>query len=137
MEKFKQSFIKTIKWFKWLMPMLIAITILTYMIKDSYIFSIIEKYINNNFQWIIIADLFWSISAWSSINSYIIASSFWKINTHLLVISTFLISWITVWIIQIPVEIKFLWKKFAIIRNLLAFLFAILSAYLIFLIYKI
>ena len=132
MQKIKKSFIQTLNWFKVLIPMLIAIVLLISMIKQSGFFEFIVKYVHNDIYGVIFSDILWSISVWNAITSYIIADGFWKINSHILVITTFLIAWVTVGLIQIPAETYYFGKKFTIIRNILSFLFAILWAYLIY-----
>ena len=132
MDNIKKIFKKTLKWFKDLIPMLLWILLLISILKELSIFTYLNYYLNNNFISILIADVFGSISAWNAINAYIIANSFWNINEDILIITVFLISWITVWFIQIPVEISFFWKRFTIIRNIISFIFAIIWAYLIY-----
>jgi uncharacterized membrane protein YraQ (UPF0718 family) len=136
MQNIKKTFFQTLNWFKELIPMLLGIIIIVAMLKQAWIFESISKYINNNFWWVVLADIFWSISVWNTINSYIIADSFWKIDNYILVITAFLISWVTVWIIQIPAESYFFGKKFVILRNILSFLFAIVGAYLVYFLYN-
>ena len=135
MKNIKKNFFKTINGFKELIPMLFWIIVIIAMLKQAGIFENLNKYVNNDFIWVLLSDIFGSISVWSAINSYIIAHNFGDINKYMLVISSFLIAWVTVWIIQIPAESYFFWKKFAILRNILAFLFAILWAYLIYFLY--
>ena len=132
MKKIQKTFKQTLMWFKELIPMLFWILLLISMLKELSLFSYLSNYLDNNFISIIIADIFGSISAWSTINSYIIANSFWSINENTLIITAFLISWITVWFIQIPAEIYFFGKKFTIIRNIISFIFAIIWAYIIY-----
>jgi len=137
MKNIKRNFIKTIIWFKEIIPMLLGIIIIIAILKQTWIFELVKKYINNDFIWVILSSIFWSISAWNSLNSYIIANNFWDIENHILIISSFLISWVTVWIIQIPAESYFFWKKFAITRNILSFIFSIIWAYIIYNLYYI
>lgn len=128
----KKVFKQTLLWFKELIPILLGILLLTSILKELWLFMYLSNYLDGSFISILIADIFGSISAWNTINSYIIADSFWNLNDNLLIITAFLISWITVWFIQIPAEIHFFGKKFAIIRNLLSFIFAIIAAYIIY-----
>ena len=132
MNNTKNIFKNTLNWFNELIPMLFGILLLVSMIKQFWVFSYLSNYLNNDFLSVIIADTFGSISAWNSINSYILANSFWNINENILFITTFLISWVTVWFIQIPAEIYFFGKKFTIIRNIISFVFAIIWAYIIY-----
>lgn len=136
MQKIKKTFFQTLMWFKEIIPMLLWIIIIIAMLKQAGIFDSIAKYISDDFFWVILADIFWSISVWNTINSYIIANSFWTINNYILVITAFLIAWVSVWIIQLPAESYFFGKKFAIIRNLISFIFAILWAYLVYFLYN-
>jgi hypothetical protein len=85
---------------------------------------------------VFLSSVFGGVSAGNPINSYLIAWEFGNISDNILIISAFLISWVTVGFIQIPAESYFFWKKFAILRNVLAFIFSILWAYVIFLLYK-
>ena len=132
MNNIQKTFKQTLIWFKELIPMLLWILLLIAMLKELSLFSYLSNYLDNNFISIIIADIFGSISAWNTINSYIIANSFWNLETNILIITVFLISWITVWFIQIPAEIYFFGKKFTIIRNIISFIFAIIWAYIIY-----
>lgn len=136
MKNLNKKFRQTLMWFKELIPMLLGILLLISMIKELWLFSYLRSYLDNSFISIVIADIFGSISAWNTINSYIIANSFWDINHNILIITTFLISWITVWFIQIPAEIYFFWKKFTIVRNITSFIFAIIAAYIIYFLMK-
>lgn len=132
MNKYKQSFINTINWLKELLPLLIAILLLISIIKNLWFFNYLNIYAKNNFLWVFISDLIGSISTWNVLNSYIIADSIGNFKENILIITVFLISWVTVWIIQLPAEIYFFWKKFAIIRNIISFIFALIWAYLIY-----
>jgi len=122
MQNIKKTFFQTLNWFKEMLPMLLGILLIVAMLKQSWFFDILTKY-------------FWSISAGTTINSYIIADSFWKIDNYILVITAFLVSWITVWIIQIPAEIYFFGKKFALTRNLISFIFSIIISYIVYFLY--
>ncbi len=132
----KKAFLKTIKWFKELLPILFWVIILISMLKESWLFEYMTGYLSNNFKSALLVDLVWSLSVGNIINAYIIAHNFWDLNEYILVISTFLIAWMTVWFIQIPAEIHYLWKKFTIVRNILSFSFSIVGAYLVYFLYN-
>lgn len=133
--KIKKVLIQTWLWFKELLPLLVWIVLIISMLKVSWLINSIVWYLPDNFLGVLVADVVGSLTTWNAINSYIIASSFWKLDQHILVISAFLIAWVTVWIIQLPAEMYFFWKKFAITRNLLSFVFVIIGAYLIYYFY--
>jgi len=136
MQNIKKTFFQTLNSFKEIIPMLLWIIILITLLKQAWIFESMAKYISDDFFWVILADIFGSISVWNTINSYIIADNFWNINDYILVITVFLISWVSVWIIQLPAESYFFGKKFAITRNLISFVFAIIGAYLVYFLYN-
>ncbi len=69
-----------------------------------------------------------SLFAGNPINSYIIGGELLKQGVGLVAVTAFLVSWITVGFVSLPGEIMFLGKKFAILRNVLAFLFSIIIA---------
>ena len=127
----KQAFLKTLKSMKELLPMLFAILLIISLLKTSWLISWVVQHLNNSILWVIIADLVGSISAWSAVNSYIIVKGLWDFSQYMLLWTVFMISWVTIWVVQMPFEAKYFWKKFTIIRNVLAFLLAIVAWYLI------
>lgn len=135
LQNIKKTLFQTLNWFKEIIPMLLGILLIIAMLKESWFFDFLTKYLSNDFISTVLASIFGSISVWTTINSYIIANSFWWLNNYILVITAFLISWITVWIIQIPAEIYFFGKKFALIRNIISFIFSIIISYIVYFLY--
>jgi len=135
----KQKIIKSLKqtliglWIN--LPIVFWILIFVVLLKHYVSIDLLSK-IQNNFLSIFLFSIFGGISAGNPVNSYLIAWEFGNISDNIIVISAFLISWVTVWFVQIPAESYFFWKKFAIFRNILAFMFSLLWAYIIFLLYK-
>jgi len=76
----------------------------------------------------IIGSAIGSILAGSPITSYVIGGELLKQGVSLVAIVAFLVAWVTVGLVQLPAESLMLGKKFAIIRNLLSFLFSIFVA---------
>jgi hypothetical protein len=135
----KQKIIKSLKqtliglWIN--LPIVFWILIFVVLLKHYVSIDLLSK-IQNNFLSIFLFSIFGGISAGNPVNSYLIAWEFGNISDNIIVISAFLISWVTVWFVQIPAESYFFWKKFTIFRNILAFIFSLLWAYIIFLLYK-
>jgi len=75
-----------------------------------------------------IGSLLGSILAGNPITSYIISGELLKQGISLIAVTAFIVSWVTVGIIQLPAEIMLLGKKFAITRNVTAFFLAIIVA---------
>jgi uncharacterized membrane protein YraQ (UPF0718 family) len=80
---------------------------------------------------LLIGSLFGSLLAGNPITSYIISGELLKNGVSLIAVTAFLVSWITVGIIQLPAEIAILGKKFAITRNLISFISSIVVAILV------
>jgi hypothetical protein len=67
-----------------------------------------------------------SFSFGTPITSYILGGELLKNGVSLIAITAFIISWTTVGTMMIPLEATFLGKKFALVRNGLNFIFAII-----------
>ena len=69
-----------------------------------------------------------SISAGNPITSYIFGGELLSQGISLLAVTAFIVAWVTVGFIQLPAESIILGRKFAILRNLSAFVLAIVVA---------
>ncbi len=72
-----------------------------------------------------------SISFGNPIGSYLIGGELVKEGISIVAITAFLLAWVTVGIIQLPVEIHYFGKKFAFVRNTVSFFASIVLAILI------
>jgi len=68
--------------------------------------------------------------------SYILGGELLKIGVSLYAVTAFLLSWVTIGYVQIPMEITFFGKRFTIIRNLMALIFTLIISILIVLTYE-
>ncbi|GAB7015393.1 hypothetical protein [Methanogenium cariaci] len=71
-----------------------------------------------------------SIAAGNPVTSYVIGGELLNTGISLTAVTAFIVAWVTVGIIQLPVEMNILGKRFAIARNLCGFILAILIAIL-------
>ena len=71
-----------------------------------------------------------SISAGNPVTSYIIGGELLAQGVSLVAVTAFLVAWVTVGVIQFPAESFILGKRFALLRNLISFIFAIIVAIL-------
>ena len=71
-----------------------------------------------------------SIAAGNPLNSYIIGGELLDRGITLIAVTAFILSWVTVGIVQLPAEALMLGKKFAILRNIFSFITAIVIAIL-------
>ncbi len=78
----------------------------------------------------VIGALLGSVVAGNPVTSYIISGDLLKQGISLLTVTAFMIAWVTVGVVQLPAEINFLGKKFAIIRNISAFFLSLVVAFL-------
>ena len=77
-----------------------------------------------------------SIFAGNPVTSYILGGELLKQGISLVVITSFLVAWVTVGLVQLPAEALLLGRKFAIWRNILSFIFSIVVAITTVLIWK-
>ena len=129
--KIKNAFARTLNNFKQTIPVLLGVLLFLSLVivavpKTFYtnIFS------GNKFIDPVIGALLGSVSVGNPIISYILAGEFLEQGISLLVVTAFMLAWVTVGLIQLPAESLMLGKKFAIIRNIVSFITAIIVAIL-------
>ncbi len=129
--KLKKSFIQAGRALGKVFPMILG-TILLISLISALIpkFFYVSVFNQNIFFDSIVGSLIGSISAGNPITSYIFGGEMLNQGVGLIVVTAFLVSWVTVGLIQLPAESSILSKKFAIIRNSSSFVFAIIVAVL-------
>jgi len=128
---FQEAFLKASQTLKTFFPILISILLLVNLIN---IFA--KNYYSRLFTGNLILDpiigaLIGSFSFGMPITSYIVGGELLKESISLIAITAFILSWTTVGIGMLPLEAKFLGKRFALIRNFLNFVFAIIISILV------
>ena len=76
----------------------------------------------------IIGSIIGSILAGNPITSYILGGELLMQGVSLVVVTAFIVAWVTVGLIQMPAESIMLGKRFTIVRNISAFIFSIIVA---------
>ncbi len=71
-----------------------------------------------------------SIAAGHPLASYLMGGELLKSGVSLLAVTAFIVSWVTVGLVQLPAEILVLGARFAIYRNVICFFAAIAIAFL-------
>jgi len=100
----------------------------------SLIFTIIPKsfftsiFSGNIFLDSIIGSILGGVSAGNPVTSYILGGEMLSKGVSITAITALIVSWVTIGIIQLPAEIMILGKKFALLRNITAFIFSIIVA---------
>ena len=127
--KIKQSVIKSARALWKSTPVILGtillVSLISSIIPKSFYISVFSK---NNILNSFIGSIIGSISTGNPITSYIFGGEMLNQGVGLIAVTTFLVSWVTVGLIQLPAESLILGKKFAIIRNISAFILAIIVA---------
>ena len=133
----KKALIKTFKNLSNSIPLIIGMMLLvsfiTIIIPQSFYIGLFQKgiFINS-----LTGASLGSISVGNPVISYVLGGELLSQGVSLIAVTAFLISWVTVGLIQIPAESIALGKKFTILRNISAFILSITSAFLIYFILK-
>ncbi len=123
------SFYKTFGAFKELFPMLLGVILLLGLFRTF----ISKKMISSLFTGELLRDtvigsVIGSVAAGNPITSYIIGGELLRESVSLLAVTAFIVAWVTVGVIQLPMEIAAFGKRFAFVRNILSFVLSILVA---------
>jgi len=109
------------------LPVIIGVILLLGLFKSFTNMKKIALYFSGNLlKDTFIGSFLGSIFSGNAINSYIIGEELLKNNISLFAVTAFIVSWVTVGIVQLPAESSFLGIKFTVIRNILAFIFSII-----------
>jgi len=123
------SLYKTLKSFGVMLPVLLGVILLIGLFKTYITPDIISSIFKGELlQDTLLGSLIGSVSAGNPITSYIIGGELLKEGVSLFAVTAFIVAWVTVGVIQLPAEASILGKRFALTRNILSFIFAILVA---------
>ena len=124
----KKAFFKTTQVFKTVVPMLTGVLLLV---------SLLHQFFKNSYQyWFsgnlildpLIGAIAGSISFGMPVTSYVAGGELLHAGVSLLAVTAFIMSWTTVGLIMIPLEASTLGIRFAVVRNILNFIFSLLVA---------
>jgi len=123
---------KTWKSFSFSLPIIFSVLLVVAFIQSIVPEELYSKVFTGN----IILDpllgaIFGSVSLGNPIASYVISDSLLKSGVSLVAITAFIVSWVSVGIIQLPAESYYLGKRFAFVRNITSFIGAILIGIII------
>ena len=124
-KKLKESFVKSCKSMYKALPVLVGAILLISLANNIIPKDIYSKLFRNSLFDPIIGSIIGSILAGNPITSYVLGGEFFAAGIGIMAISAFIVTWVTVGIVQLPAEILLLGKKFALLRNLFSFLSAI------------
>ena len=104
---------------------ILLISLISALVPKSFYISVFSK---NSLLDSFVGSSIGSISAGNPITSYIFGGEMLNQGVGLIAVTAFTVSWVTVGLIQFPAESAILGKKFALLRNLTAFIFSIVVA---------
>jgi uncharacterized membrane protein YraQ (UPF0718 family) len=117
---------KTAKQYGALIPVLTGVILLTGLFKAF----LPKELILTMFSGSMIQDTFTgafigSLLSGNPINSYVIGETLLEMGVDFFGVTAMMLTWVTVWLVQMPVEISVFGIRFTLIRNIAAFLVAI------------
>ncbi len=124
----KDSFLRAGKSLFFNSPIIIGVLILIGLARNLIALENYSKLFSNSFLDSFIGASLGSILAGNPITSYVVGGELLNQGISLIAITAFLVSWVTVGLVQMPAEILLLGKKYAITRNVVAFFSSILVA---------
>ena len=128
-KKLQESFVKAVKSLANTAPILLGVIILISLLTTLIPKEAISKIFSGNYLIDgLIGSALGSILAGNPITSYILGGELLAGGVSLLAVTAFLVAWVTVGLVQLPAESILLGKRFAITRNITAFIFAIIVA---------
>ncbi len=128
-QKLKEAIIKAAKalWksFPVLLGAILLISLANTLIPKSFYSVLFSKI---PFLDSVLGGLMGSVLAGNPVTSYILGGEMLEQGVGLVAITAFLVAWVTVGLVQLPAESILLGKKFAVVRNILSFVFSIIVA---------
>jgi len=127
----KFALIKALKSFISILPMILAVILLVGLFQSYITPDMITKLFGYNaLSDISVGTLFGAVSSGNPIMSYIIAEELLNNNVTLYALSAFILSWVTLGIIQLPAEASIFGIRFTIYKNILTLLSTMCIAFL-------
>jgi hypothetical protein len=127
-----RSIAKTARMFLQVIPLIVGILLLISLAQaliqpDAYMWIFTGNLLLDP----LIGAAFGSIAAGNPITSYVIGGELLGLGVSTTAVTAFIISWVTVGLIHLPAEMGILGRRFAVTRNLIAFILSILIAILV------
>ncbi len=130
-ERLQASFRKTTRTFVNLLPIIIGMLLLTSLVVTVFPEKLSASLFGSNDALdALIGAFIGSIAAGHPLTSYLLGGEFLKSGVSLFAVTAFIVSWVTVGVVQLPAEILMLGARFAIYRNVICFFSAIAIAFL-------
>ena len=125
----KQAFLKTAQSFRRSIPILLGVLMLLSLASTLIPKNLYAKiFTGNRIIDPLIGALVGSISGGNPVSSYIIGGELRSQGISMLAITAFIVAWVTVGVIQLPAEALMLGRRFALVRNGISFITAVVIA---------
>ena len=123
----KEAFNKSLKGFLSMLPVLIAILLLlgifdVYITKDI----LLSLFISNNFVDTITGTLLGGVLTGNPMISYILGGELTDAGVSLYAVTAFILSWVTIGLVQLPAEVEIFGIRFTFYRTLFTFITTVL-----------
>jgi uncharacterized membrane protein YraQ (UPF0718 family) len=129
-KRFKASLTKTVWTFINLLPIVIGMLLLSSLVVTVFPEKLSAGLFGNSDALnALIGASVGSVAAGHPLASYLLGGEFLKSGVSLVAVTAFIVSWVTVGIVQLPAEILMLGARFAIYRNVICFFGAISVAF--------
>ena len=126
-----KAFIKAFNSFLSITPMLLGVLLLLGLFQNYITTDMLRTLFGiNTLSDIFAGTLFGSISSGHPITSYIISEELINSGVSFYAASAFVLSWVTLGIIQLPAEVSVFGLRFTLLKNILTLLSTLLVAYL-------
>ena len=127
----KKAVIKSLKSFISILPMIVAVIGLIGIIKTFITPEILASFFTKNPYFDTFIGLFTgAIAVGQAIISYILGGELLKSGVSLYGVTAFILAWVTLGIVQLPLEAEVLGFRFMLLRNFLAFVFTFILSIL-------
>lgn len=124
-----KAFLKSLKGFMFNLPMLLSVILLSGLFEVFITPEMLSSlFSGHNFYDLLIGTVSGGISVGQPFLSYLIGGELLNSGASLYAVAAFVLSWVTLGIVQLPYEYALFGARFALTRNLLAFVFALLIA---------
>ncbi len=126
----KENINKIIESLKTMLPTMVSVLLLISLITTVWEEKIVNVFSGNALLDPLLGALAGSISFGIPLTSYVVGGELLAKGVSLLAVTAFVMAWTTVGMAMLPLEAKFLGKRFAINRNVINFIFSIIIAIL-------
>jgi len=126
----KKTFVKTLNTLKTSLPIMFGVLLLVSILNVLFQSHYSNFFSGNYFFDPLIGAIAGSISFGIPLTSYVVGGELINKGISLIAVTAFIMTWSTVGVAMLPLEAKYLGRKFAITRNILNFILSIVIAIL-------